>query len=89
MRPVPAAVLDLPTVRLLARKSTCPHVDFLKESASPGRALTHEEETALLDAASKSRCRSLYPVVMLALNTGMRASEIRGLTSAAIASHIR
>jgi integrase len=54
-------------------------VDFLKESPSPGRALSHEEETALLDAASKSRCRSLYPVVMLALNTGMRASEIRGL----------
>ena len=55
-------------------------VDFLKESASPGRALTRDEETVLLDAASKSRCRSLYPVVMLAINTGMRASEIRGLT---------
>ena len=55
-------------------------VDFLKESASPGRALTQEEETALLDAASKSRCRSLYPVIMLAINTGMRTSEIRGLT---------
>jgi integrase len=59
-------------------------VDFLKESASPGRALTHEEETALLDAASKSRCRSLYPVIMLAINTGMRASEIRGLTWAQV-----
>jgi len=55
-------------------------VDFLKESASPGRALTHEEETTLLGVASKSRCRSLYPVIMLAINTGMRASEIRGLT---------
>jgi integrase len=55
-------------------------VGFLKESASPGRALTHEEETALLDAASKSRCRSLYPVIMLAINSGMRVSEIRGLT---------
>jgi integrase len=55
-------------------------VDFLKESPSPGRALSHEEEANLLDAASKSRCRSLYPVVLLALNTGMRASEIRGLT---------
>jgi integrase len=55
-------------------------VDFLKESASPGRALTHEEEATLLDVASKSRCRSLYPVIMLAINTGMRASEIRGLT---------
>ena len=59
-------------------------VDFLRESASPGRALTHEEESALLDAASKSRCRSLYPVVMLAINTGMRASEIRGLTWAQV-----
>ena len=55
-------------------------VDFLKESPSPGRALTADEEIRLLDAASKSRCRSLYPVVMLAINTGMRASEIRGLT---------
>jgi len=54
-------------------------VDFLKESASPGWALTGEE-TRLLNAASRSRCRSLYPVVMLALKTGMRASEIRGLT---------
>ena len=59
-------------------------VDFLKESASPGRALTHQEETALLDAASQSRCRSLYPVIMLALNTGMRASELRGLTWAQV-----
>ena len=55
-------------------------VDFLKESASPGRALTPEEEAGLLESASKSRCRSLYPVIMLAINTGMRASEIRALT---------
>lgn len=54
-------------------------VDFLKESPSPGRALTAEEESRLLDAASKSRCRSLYPVVLLAINTGLRAGEIRGL----------
>jgi integrase len=54
-------------------------VDFLKESASPGRALEHDEEIRLLTASSQSRCRSLYPVVMMALNTGMRASEIRGL----------
>jgi integrase len=54
-------------------------VDFLKENPSPGRALSHDEETRLLDAASKSRCRSLYPVIMLAINTGMRANEIRGL----------
>jgi hypothetical protein len=58
---------------------TSADVDLLKESPSPGRALTAEEETRLLDAASRSRCRSLYPVVMLALNTRMRASLIRGL----------
>jgi integrase len=52
-------------------------VDFLKEAPSPGRALSAEEETRLLEAASKSRCRSLYPIVLLAINTGMRANEIR------------
>jgi integrase len=77
--------LELGVLRSILRRyrmweAIAADVDFLKESPSPGRALTHEEETALLDAASKSRCRSLYPVVMLALNTGMRTSEIRGLT---------
>jgi integrase len=55
-------------------------VKFLKENPSPGRAITSEEESRLLDAASKSRCRSLYPVIMLAINTGMRSNEIRALT---------
>jgi len=77
--------LELGVLRSILRRyrmweAIAADVDFLKEGPSPGRALTHEEETALLDAASKSRCRSLYPVVMLALNTGMRVSEIRGLT---------
>lgn len=52
-----------------------PDIDFLKENASPGRALTADEERRLLDAASRSRCRSLYPVVMLAINTGMRRAR--------------
>lgn len=56
-----------------------PDVDFLKENPSPGRALSTDDETVLLREAQRSRCRSLYPVVMLALNTGLRASEIRGL----------
>jgi integrase len=77
--------LELGVLRSILRRyrmweAIAADVDFLKESASPGRALTHEEETTLLDVASKSRCRSLYPVIMLAINTGMRASEIRGLT---------
>ena len=76
--------LELGVLRSILRRyrmweAIAADVDFLKESASPGRALSREEETHLLDAAAKSRCRSLYPVVMLALNTGMRASEIRGL----------
>lgn len=60
-------------------KSIAEDVDFLKEAPSPGRALSPEEEARLLNAAAKSRCRSLYPVVLLALNTGLRAGEIRGL----------
>ena len=42
-----------------------------------GHAITPEEEAALLSACLKSRCRCLYLAVMLALNTGMRYSEIR------------
>ncbi len=42
-----------------------------------GHALTLGEEAALLTACLKSRCRCLYLAVMLALNTGMRYSEIR------------
>ena len=42
-----------------------------------GHAITPEEEVALLTACRKSRSRCLYQAVMLALNTGMRYSEIR------------
>jgi integrase len=42
-----------------------------------GHAITPEEEAALLTACLQSRCRCLYVAVMLALNTGMRYSEIR------------
>ena len=42
-----------------------------------GHAINAEEEAALLSACLKSRCRCLYVAVMLALNTGMRYSEIR------------
>jgi integrase len=83
------ANLEVGVLRSILRRyrmweAVAPDVDFLKENASPGRALKADEETRLLDAASKSRCRSLYPVVMLAINTGMRASEIRCLTWAQV-----
>ena len=77
--------LELGVLRSILRRyrmweAIAADVDFLKECPSPGRALTADEEARLFDAASKSRCRSLYPVIMMAINTGMRASEIRGLT---------
>jgi integrase len=72
--------LNTPDVFVVELTNVAGDIDFLKESPSPGRALSAEEETRLLTAASKSRCRSLYPVILLAFNTGMRASEIRGLT---------
>jgi integrase len=81
--------LEMGVLRSILRRnkmweSISGEVDFLKESPSPSRALSADEESRLLDAASTSRCRSLYPVVMLALNTGMRVSEIRGLTWAQV-----
>jgi integrase len=76
--------IELGVLRAIFRRyriweAISPDVTFLKESDSPGRAITADEERRLLDAASKSRCRSLYPVIMLAINTGMRSNEIRYL----------
>ena len=42
-----------------------------------GHSITPEEESALVAACLQSRCRCLYVVVMLSLNTGMRYGEIR------------
>ncbi len=42
-----------------------------------GRALTPDEEAKLLAECAKSRSRVLHPFVVLALNTGMRYSELR------------
>jgi integrase len=45
----------------------------------PGRAYTPEEKAAMLAAAKSARSRAIYPALMLALNTGERDAEIRGL----------
>jgi integrase len=55
----------------------------LRITAEPeevGRALSADEEQPLLRACAASRSRSLLPAVTLALNTGLRSSEIRLLT---------
>src|ERR1035437_550426 len=45
----------------------------------PGKAYTPEEKAAMLAAAKVARSRAIYPALMLALNTGERDAEIRGL----------
>ena len=52
-----------------------------KPKPTPGRQryLTKEEKDRLLLEAKRSRCRVLYPIVVLALATGMRRGEIMKL----------
>ena len=74
--------LEIGTVRAIMRWKRLwgkiqPDVKMLKVSNNVGQALTHEEEARLLEECSKSRSRSLYPAVILALSTTMRYSEIR------------
>lgn len=54
-------------------------IRFLREPHDTGRAVSHEEETKLLEAAGKSRSPALLPRVVLALETGLRANEMRQL----------
>ena len=54
-------------------------VETLKENHNVGRALTREEESALIQAAGKSRSPALLPLLIFSLDTGMRASEVRSL----------
>jgi integrase len=44
-----------------------------------GKAFDPEEKIRLLEAAKAARSPAIYPALMLALNAGMRDSEIRGL----------
>jgi integrase len=44
-----------------------------------GKAYAPEEKARLLEAAKAARSPAIYPALMLALNAGMRDSEIRGL----------
>jgi integrase len=74
--------LEVGTVRAILRKnrlwaSIQPDVRMLRVREDVGRAITQGEESALLDACGASRSRSLYPAVLIALNTCMRYSELR------------
>jgi integrase len=52
----------------------------LREPRGRVRFLSDDERDALLDACAASSNRYLYPVVVLALSTGMRLREIMNLT---------
>lgn len=74
--------LEVGTLRALLRRHRIwaeiqQDVRMLPTIDDAGHAITSEEEAALTSACLRSRSRSLYPAVMLALNTGMRYSEIR------------
>jgi integrase len=56
-----------------------PNVKMLPTREDVGRAITAEEEVALLEGCGKSRSRSLVPFVTLAIETGARFGVIRTL----------
>jgi len=55
-------------------------VKNLTEPRGVVRFLSDDERQALLEACQESRSKYLYCIVVLALSTGMRRSEIMGLT---------
>lgn len=74
--------LEVGTIRAILRKNRLwaaiqPDVRMLRANEDAGRAISRVEEARLLEACRNSRSRSLYPAVVLALNTCMRYSELR------------
>jgi integrase len=74
--------LEIGTLRGILRRHRLwaalqPDVRMLPTRDDVGRAITSDEEAALLAACGESRSRSLLPAVTLALNACMRYSEIR------------
>lgn len=54
-------------------------VKMVRERQNVGKALSHEEETRLIDAAARSGSPVLLPLIVLSLDTGLRAAEVRAL----------
>jgi integrase len=74
--------LEVGTVRAILRRhrlwaNVQPDVRMLSVREDVGKALAVADEKRLLDGCADSRSRSLLPAVLLALNTGMRYSELR------------
>ncbi len=58
----------------------CIRVTKFNEGASRNRILTSEEIDRLLEACKKSRCKALYPIIFLAMRSGMRLGELTSLS---------
>lgn len=76
--------MECAVLRMVLRKHRLWHLlapDFrpLREREDTGKALTPEEVQSMLTAAKKSRSLSLYPALVVLLNTGLRVSELRTL----------
>lgn len=74
--------LEVGTLRAILRKNRLwgniqPDVTMLETRQDAGRALSEDEEQALLRECRNSRSRSLYVAVEMAISTCMRYSEIR------------
>jgi integrase len=74
--------LEVGTLRAILRRHRLwanmqPDVRMLSTPDDIGKALDPADEKKLLDACADNRSRSLLPAVLLALNTGMRYSELR------------
>jgi hypothetical protein len=73
--------LEIGTLRAVLKRSgqwarLQPDVKMLPTREEIGRAITPEQEAALLQACAKSRSRSLVPFVTLAIETGARFGVI-------------
>jgi integrase len=74
--------LEIGTFRAILRRyrvwaAIQPDVKMLPVTDGMGKAITPDEEAALLKTCSASRSRSLLVAVTIALNTCMRLSEVR------------
>jgi len=74
--------LEVGTIRAILRRNRLwanlqPDVRMLSTRDDIGKALSLKDEQTLLNRCAESRSRSLLPAVLLALNTGMRYSELR------------
>ncbi len=54
-------------------------VEMLRERKEVGRALSYGDEKKLIEAAGKRRSPALLPLLIVTLDTGLRAAEIRAL----------